>query len=220
MQEIMLSPRHLLYSTSQLHYKCRSAFHPSTTYTNWQTYSRSSSLKLTQITLCQPNAFGPPHGPPAWQKIEQEWETIVGSYSSMTLSFPSDKLLAFFGLAAEFQKARRDEYLAGLWKRRLLEDLTWRRSTASRVIRPIHPVRGPMSRPTVYRCPSWSWMAIDGPVAFESFGLPVVRDVKCTVTPLLPSAPFGALTSGSLELSGCLNPVLLAFEPDKKRHLL
>jgi hypothetical protein len=123
-------------------------------------------------------------------------------------------------LAAEFQKARGDEYLAGLWKRRLLEYLTWRRATTSRVIRPVHPVRGPMSRPTVYCCPSWPWMAIDGPVAFGSFGLPVVRDVKCTVTPLLSSAPFGAVTSGSLELSGRLTPVVLAFEPDKKRHLL
>jgi hypothetical protein len=63
MQEIMLSPRHLLYSTTQLHYKCRGAFHPSTTYTNWQTYSRSSSLKLSQITLDQPNAFEPHTGP-------------------------------------------------------------------------------------------------------------------------------------------------------------
>src|SRR5207247_800251 len=98
---------------------------------SWDRYSRFSGIKLSQLNLDQAGRFevhcldwSP------GRRIQEEWEQVVSSYSCKALLYSKDKLPAFSGLAAEFQKVMNDEYLAGLWRGRLLEDLTWRRITS------------------------------------------------------------------------------------------
>ncbi|KAJ4419163.1 hypothetical protein N0V85_001119 [Neurospora sp. IMI 360204] len=54
------------------------------------------------------------------------WHRLIQSYTKTSLSFPSDKLIAISGLAKLFQSlAKRDDYLAGLWRHRLEAELLW-----------------------------------------------------------------------------------------------
>jgi hypothetical protein len=50
---------------------------------------------------------------------------------------------------------QEDEYLAGLWKNILIDDLRW------------YVIHGKGVRPTVWRAPTWSWASVDGDVSFH-----------------------------------------------------
>ncbi|KAI0194773.1 heterokaryon incompatibility protein [Xylaria flabelliformis] len=68
------------------------------------------------------------------------WQNVVQRYSQCALTYPSDKLFAIAGIAQLFHDATGDEYVAGLWKSRLIEMLDWQ------VFKPE------------------SWASLDGPV--------------------------------------------------------
>ena len=82
-------------------------------------------------------------------QVHQAWRMIVQDYTRRALSEPSDKLIACAGLAEEFARVLRSEYLAGLWSDSLFEDLLWVRSSLC------------LPRPS-YRAPSWTWASVDG----------------------------------------------------------
>jgi hypothetical protein len=44
------------------------------------------------------------------------WQLVVKDYTSRQMSEPGDKLPAFSGLAEAFARAKKDVYLASLWK--------------------------------------------------------------------------------------------------------
>ncbi|KAH9209201.1 hypothetical protein DL95DRAFT_274228, partial [Leptodontidium sp. 2 PMI_412] len=144
-QERILSPRILHFERSQMIFEC-----PSTT--------RSEQRSLL------PERF---HGyynsgllkKPFLRKHfrASSWHHIVQSYSSMELTFCSDKLVALSGLATEKNSAWPDRYLAGLWKRSLLEDLIWSMNRSTYLVEPV-----PVWQPDFYRAPSWSWASMEG----------------------------------------------------------
>lgn len=74
-------------------------------------------------------------------------------YSECELTRRSDRLVAIAGLAhyLEVTGQSQSQYIAGLWKQGIEDQLVWRVSL-------------PMPRPKELRAPSWSWGAIDGPV--------------------------------------------------------
>ena len=184
---------------------------------SWDRYSRFSGIKVSQLNLDQAGRFEVHRldsNPD--RRIQEEWEQVVSSYSCKALSYPKDKLPAFSGLAAEFQKVMNDEYLACLWRGRLLEDLSWRRVTSSVVTHPHQPSRQPTSRPE-WRCPSWLWMSIDGPIVYGSQGNPVSEIVECATLPLSELAPFGEITDGFLRINGPLSQVAVELERSTER---
>lgn len=134
------------------------------------------------------------------------WEFLVQDYSNRKLSRPADKLPALAGLATYFQRAlNNDVYIAGLWKGRFVHELCWtvdaKRAAAQ---------GGATRPPDCWRAPSWSWMSIDGPVAFEAnrhtlFESRISR-FRCQVEPLAPSAPHSRLRSAIVEISGLMLP--------------
>ena len=87
------------------------------------------------------------------------WWKVIGQYTRCQMTRSADKLVALSGMANRVQAEHGKEYIAGLWKHSLLLDLLWLRdwhqdtSNSSRV------------RPPAYRAPSWSWAAVDGPIA-------------------------------------------------------
>lgn len=48
-------------------------------------------------------------------------------YTSRSLTFPSDRLLAIARVAGKFGKLFNDKYMAGMWQRTLTKDLGWYR---------------------------------------------------------------------------------------------
>src|SRR5438067_1033305 len=97
---------------------------------------------------------------------------------------------------------KKNLYLAGLWKKNLLEDLTWFTSY-------------PTSRPRTWRAPSWSWAAVDSVILYDRNDSGVLEDLVplCTVldiecTSLGPDS-FGEVSSGYIVLTGAVRPLRL-----------
>jgi len=87
----------------------------------------------------------------------RQWVTIVTNYSKGQLTEESDRLIALYGVAQWMkQKLIHDEYIAGLWKGHLLNQLLW-------MTYPNLKKR----RPDKYRAPSWSWASVIGKVSFR-----------------------------------------------------
>ena len=132
LQESLISPRLLRYGTSQMSWKCN------------------------QI---EENANGPLISRAKQPTSKSEsWTSIVTDYTARTLTYNSDRLAALEGYAKLLgTRNPYDEYLFGLWKSELLEQLLWYRSTKS----------NPSPRPQSHSAPSWSWASIDSPVRFS-----------------------------------------------------
>lgn len=111
-------------------------------------------------------------------KNERYWATIVYVYSGLDITKPEDRLPALSGVASLVGEQLCSDYLAGLWRRFLPQELLW---TAHISRLPEH--RYVRSRP--YRAPTWSWASLDivrnsdqrvelggGAIVFQSILLP------------------------------------------------
>ena len=133
------------------------------------------------------------------QPIYDIWPEIIHRYTSAKLTHGKDKLVALSGIAgvAKDEIVRSgldDDYIAGMWRRNLENQLWWSIIDRS-------------DRPSPYRVPSWSWASVDGTVIYPSMGVggqdvvqyAHVLDVR--VTPV-GTDPFGQVKGGVLKL-GC-----------------
>lgn len=92
-----------------------------------------------------------------FRTVVQRWFTLVGDYTSRSLTRFGDKMLAIAGIAEEFSHnwgARLGEYQAGLWSNYFVDSLAWQTVDG-------YCIELPMK----YRAPSWSWAAVDSTVA-------------------------------------------------------
>lgn len=83
------------------------------------------------------------------------WWDLVKKYSSCQLTKDEDILVAIYGIASLMEKALMDQYVGGLWRSTLLEDLLWR-PYAMRSPRP--------TQPFPFRASTWSWASLKGQV--------------------------------------------------------
>jgi len=90
-------------------------------------------------------------------KMIHLWSQIVRLYSAANLTFTKDKLPALSGVARLAYDETGDQYLAGLWKGQIEEQLCWNRWRTKAAW-----------RPTPWRAPSWSWTSVDGKVSWYS----------------------------------------------------
>jgi hypothetical protein len=60
-----------------------------------------------------------------WHEPMEIWPAVVSDYSQGELTFDSDKLVAVSGIARPFVKRFETSYLAGLWRKNLVLQLTW-----------------------------------------------------------------------------------------------
>lgn len=84
--------------------------------------------------------------------VRDTWSDLVARYSSCKLTHASDKAIAISGLVSHIQTQTSDEYLCGLWKHDILNQLSWRVSTKKACMS--------RKRHAVYGCPSWSWISL------------------------------------------------------------
>ena len=89
------------------------------------------------------------------------WQNLVTQYTKCKLTYPSDKLVAFEGVANRMAEARiGDRYIVGMWEIGMEYNLAWWRSFEDREAFPLSE--------TSYRAPSWSWASVDGEIMFPS----------------------------------------------------
>jgi hypothetical protein len=135
-----------------------------------------------------------------------EWKRIVQQYSDTQLTNVTDKLVALSGLAKRMKVILNDDYVAGIWRKALPEQLFWTVTTDYTYSSVTHDEVFP--HPTTYIAPTWSWASVNDVVWFGSHfhweNQVSVVDVKLEYS---SSDPTGAITSGYLDLKGWLRPI-------------
>ncbi|KAI0350134.1 HET-domain-containing protein [Trametes cingulata] len=195
MQEYFMSARALIFTSCTLQFRCQT----STRNIGDAFYDPFHERRLPDILLQR----NPPVVEPdsdACIAAHHAWQDLIVDYSRRAVSEPSDRLVACGALAEEFQRILRSEYLAGLWRDRLLAHLLWfKREDAH------------LPRPANYRAPSWSWAAVDGGV--ETMGRQTKADLdkvacaevlQCEIALEDAALPFGQVVGGKLVLRAAM----------------
>ncbi|MCJ1469960.1 hypothetical protein MMC07_008605 [Pseudocyphellaria aurata] len=224
LQEQLLTPRHLLYSSHTLQWRCRSRS---------RNLDDSLHVDMYQYAFMQPLAidehkasFNAEDEGDEQAKQQREaaiwksWTDILHQYCIRQASLSDDKLVALGGAAEEFSRVLNGRYVAGLWDNLLCDQLLWECPGLRR------------SRPAQYRAPSWSWAAIDGPVMPARWselhgGLKkgrksksqVAEVVECKIVLKSQMLPFGAVIDGFIKLRAARRPGRLFFEEDPSSNL-
>jgi len=137
-QERFLAPRTLHFGTSQLFWECR----------------ENNACETFPISLPEhfPVKQDWAHVNGADNELYELWRSITVSYSKGRLTKDRDKLVAISRVARNVAQRFGGEYLAGMWRQHLIEQLMWFVSEA------------PEPRPSEYRAPSWSWVSVNGTI--------------------------------------------------------
>ncbi|KAK4455314.1 hypothetical protein QBC34DRAFT_481428 [Podospora aff. communis PSN243] len=137
-----------------------------------------------------------------YHKAMDHWEQICATFTQRALTLPADRAVAIAGLAQTFAEFSGDRYLAGLWKSCFHSGLLWSIDHTSR-----EWPNSPLPRPATYQGPSWSWLAVNGPVRFARV---VLRPAECVAEvlrvetePASPAAPFALVRPRSGRLTLC-----------------
>jgi hypothetical protein len=155
------------------------------------------------------------------------WYELLEDFCKRNLTQASDKLPAISGLASSFESlflsdtAPVNGYVAGLWASDFPIGLAWRSHLFEWAPRLFQNSRfhcqefvSRNHRVPVYRAPSFSWAAVDGPIEHPYLGAimrgatsvpgfePDVLDVQ--ITPAPDADLFGRVTSGRVKLSGVI----------------
>jgi hypothetical protein len=150
------------------------------------------------------------------QKLLSRWQDMVQEYSRRALTFPTDRLPAFSGVAAEMIQAVGMKYRAGLWEETLPLGLLWERDNCIEVGPPMQDPRP---------APSWSWAAVDAPVRFllslygpyPAWKVPTVHakveEIRCIPSGLDERGQV-VVKESYVILSAEIATVSLGFEPD------
>jgi hypothetical protein len=139
-QERRLSPRTIHFGKRQVYWVCRTHFAS-------EDASKDKTWTTSSIYPAFPVAF-------EWgDKVVDStlhWQKMLMEYTSLQLTYESDRLPAIAALADRMSRLRRtdDAYVAGIWKNSILSDLLWNTESYER-----RPAR---------TAPSWSWASTQG----------------------------------------------------------
>ena len=200
LQEELLSPRILYYGERQIYWKCPHGFQsadgmPSVEGGYIMPPDTSTFPRITSILHRHLSTHSDPRVPQS-DMILEDYYWLVRAYSSRQLTFESDKLPAFSGIAELLHPTIGGKYLAGLWSRDLAQGLSW-----------YHDI-GACKHVESYRAPSWSWAVTDDPIVFYTFhgkaSFSDVYDVQMVSwnIHLKTESTYGQVESGQLILKG------------------
>ncbi|KAF9495128.1 hypothetical protein BDN71DRAFT_904518 [Pleurotus eryngii] len=202
-QENTLAPRSVMFCFPEVYFPEVYFRCPSTRAKGTEDANPSCDINSTDVSLLFPKAI-PEEGRMSLG-LQSLWCRMVLDYSERLLSFPADKLDAIAGVAEAFHRAGAGEYLAGLRRSTLLEDLMWTT---------LHHA-SQLSARQEYRAPSWSWASADCQVHMHPWEDEVwdcreeyrAEVVACAVSPISTKNPFGAVSGGVLTLRTKMEPI-------------
>ncbi|KAM3087016.1 hypothetical protein ACMFMG_001125 [Clarireedia jacksonii] len=127
-----------------------------------------------------------------YSKFENLWRQIVQLYSAGNLTFGKDKLPALSGIAKLGHSETGDQYLAGLWRKQVEEQLCWYICCKA-------------SRRPAWRAPTWSWASVDGQVLWHPVQSGVLETkyahvIDASTTPYGYDS-FGQVSGGMIRLA-------------------
>jgi hypothetical protein len=143
------------------------------------------------------------------------WGRMCEDYSAARLTYTSDKLIAFSGMAKDFRSRRpNDTYIAGMWKEDLVDSLVWSvraldgrplQSNGSRVEFADPYITA--SQPTQYRAPSWSWLSKDCSIFWSKIrhsSRPLLEVLDASIDLVDENDAMGNMRGGSITVRGFL----------------
>lgn len=217
LQEDVLSPRTLHYTSRELVLECQRCKYAETDVTP-QGYTDTDPVTSIKRFFLRPESSHEdtllqkfPHLEVYYQPI-QRWYRLFENYCTRLLTFESDRLAAIAGLATELQRQTKFSYEAGIWKEDVHNGLLW-------------AINGRGKRPEKYRAPSWSWASIDinfywGINVNPAFQLYIqdlwdredkdddhlVEVLDCEIK-TVNGDPFGEVVDGQLKVHGYMLPL-------------
>jgi hypothetical protein len=205
LQESILSPRQLYYGRQQIYWRCPAGYAaadgtesgssvPLMTFPNMSEHLYSDILRCPSRDLSK-DASG-------LDDLLADYYELLTRYSRRRLTFGSDKLAAWSGIAQRFHSAIGGEYLAGLWSSDLAMGLLWGFSGDGHDHVP------------EYRAPSWSWAITDDHFQFLYNMLNIdlrregssVQLIEHHIVLRDPSNPYGEVRSANITLRGLTIP--------------
>ncbi|KAL2061000.1 hypothetical protein VTL71DRAFT_9052 [Oculimacula yallundae] len=199
-QEVWLASHNLYLTKNQLWWKCCEV-EASEAYPEGLPEVMSAQGSLTGFGKQRYDRAG----------LHHSWNRLVETYSACSLTIPSDKLIAFAGIAQHFEHLlgnnddnyAADIYAAGLWCSQLPRALCWFSTKESQA-----------HRPSAYRAPSWSWASLEGSIRFgqnppesERGSIKLLCSVLEVKTQPVNQDSTGSLTGGSITLHGSLTRI-------------
>lgn len=212
MQESLLSRRLLIYAQRQVYWNCIAASSGCRglydEMTGMQNTSRTVVRDVHPIAVTQRLPIG------------NMWEKLLISYTARHISVAEDKLVAISALVEHLMAVSRERgetfaYMAGILvgtedNRSCLNHLLWYTHDPAISL-----------RPRLYRAPSWTWAAVDGPIhpmlmqgamfdLYDTFAYPWILMAQVTgyaVGLLHQNMPYGGVKSGELEVEGFMQPL-------------
>lgn len=141
---------------------------------------------------------------------QRAWTSVLHEYTARKLTYVADNLPAISGLAKEMEKHLQDSYVAGLWRKNILEDILWYTTVTT----------GGVERAKVYTAPSWSWASLKLGFMMHNVSEDGIWEDKIWVAcvdevVVVPSGPdpFGRVSSGHLTLTAPIRRVNNTAEP-------
>ena len=199
-QERLLSHRILHFGSSELMWECREL-----TTCEGLCPSNSTSKLVRRLKVHDRALLAAASSRTLWER----WADVVEEYTSLTLTKPSDILLALAELASQMAPLRKGRFLAGLWEKSLISDLCWSKDGISNIDRP--------TCHTEWLAPTWSW------ASFPHKRILMQREDKikeyCASVRGIECAPeslkvTGKLLSGIIILEAPLVPITIMYDWD------
>jgi hypothetical protein len=153
LQERLLSPRLLHFGENQVLWECREK-DAAEICPNGMPPNLKPPLRSFKSIFHGSSTLGFPQGSLDGYKI---WSNIVEAYTACELTFPSDKVVALSAIAKVMASILNDEYVVGMWRRYLEQELMW-----AAIDSPTVSDEDTHFGSRIYRSPSWSWMATNG----------------------------------------------------------
>ena len=191
LQEVLLSPRLLIYAAHTLQYQCNTQHVNLGSFYNGISYCLSRRLP---VGLAVPL---PEYASNDLLLMIEAWSNVVSEYSTRETTLVKDKFPALSAIAQMFGAELNSDYVAGLWTGRWLPSLLlWRADYG------LEPY-------CFYVAPTWSWACAKGgtwwhPSLWDPScgGVCNVTILQAICIPAIASLPFGEIIDASLLLNG------------------
>ncbi|KAI1411203.1 HET-domain-containing protein [Hypoxylon sp. FL1857] len=144
-----------------------------------------------------------------WKTPTWLWQQLAEHYTSRSLTYETDRLVALAGIATKVARQRHD-YLAGMWRNQLNTSILWK---AAGALSRCH-------RTTEYVAPSWSWASVSGKIRFiplskETRFIWNIVDAKCYSAG--QNGDFGKVKSAYLKVRSKVVHVRVEERPQNMR---
>ncbi|KAH7254742.1 hypothetical protein MRS44_016594 [Fusarium solani] len=164
MQERLLSPRTLYFTSQELVWECRSRnvcqCSPILGGFQAQVYGFPDNSKLQ-----------PAEAHLDTSALVSKWYEVVEIYTQLKLSHPGDKLMAIDGIAQYMAPMRESQHFAGLWADSFVPDLAWATD----------PFDEEKSRAPEWRAPTWSWASLETKIIWYAKETPSAPEAHFSV---------------------------------------